>query len=63
MIGCGIGVLLRMFWVLAVLLVRGARNNSEGEEETIFVYTEEVAPPYREIEEKRLSCATDAGEN
>jgi len=62
-LGCGIGVLLRMFWVLAVLLVRGVRNNSEREEETIFVYTEEVAPPYREIEEKRLSCATDAGEN
>ena len=63
MIGCGIGVLLRMFWVLAVLLVRGVLNNPEREEETIFVYTEEVAPPYREIEEKRLSSATNVGEN
>ena len=62
MIGCGIGVLVRMFWVLAVLLVRGVRN-PEHEEETIFVYTEEVAPPYRETEEKRLSGATNAGEN
>jgi hypothetical protein len=60
-IGCGIGVLLRMFWVLALLLVRGVRNNPEREE-TIFVYTEEVAPPYREIEEKRLSGATNVGE-
>lgn len=62
-LGCGIGVLLRMFWVLAMLLVRGVRSNPEREEETMFVYTEEVAPPYREIEEKRLSCATNAGEN
>jgi hypothetical protein len=46
-LGCGIGVLLRMFWVLAVLLVRGVRNNPEHEE-TIFVYAEEVAPLYRE---------------
>jgi hypothetical protein len=65
MIGCGIGVLLRMFWVLAVLLVRGVRNTPECEEEAIFVYTEEVAPPYKEIEEKRPSDTTDVqvGEN
>jgi hypothetical protein len=63
MIGCGIGVLLRMFWVLAVLLVRGVRSNPEREEEAIFVYTEEVVPPYREVEEKRLSYSTNAGEN
>jgi hypothetical protein len=63
MIGCGIGVLLRMFWVLAVLLVRGVRSNPEREEEAILVYTEEVAPPYIEIDEKRLSRATNAGEN
>ena len=63
MIGCWIGVLLRMFWVLAVLLVRGVRSNPKREEETIFVYTEEVAPLYREIEEKRLSGATNVGGN
>ena len=63
MIGCGIGVLLRMFWVLAVLLARGVRSNPEREDEAIFVYTEELAPPYSETEEKRPSCATNAGEN
>jgi len=49
-----------MSWVLAVLLVRGVRNNPEREE-TIFMYTEDVAPLYREIEEKRLSGATNVG--
>ncbi|KAI0284520.1 hypothetical protein BC826DRAFT_1055813 [Russula brevipes] len=53
-LGCGIGVLLRMFWVLAVLLARGGRSTPEREEETILVYAEEVAPPYEEGEEKRL---------
>ncbi|KAI9508603.1 hypothetical protein F5148DRAFT_1194629 [Russula earlei] len=47
-LGCGIGVLLRMFWVLAVLLARSVRTTPEREEETIFVYAEEVAPPYGE---------------
>jgi len=63
-LGCGIGVLLRMFWVSAVLLVRGVRNNPEraSEEGTIFVYTEDPPPPYREIEEKRLFGATNVGE-
>jgi hypothetical protein len=61
MIGCGIGVLLRMFWVLAVLLVRSIRSTPEHEE-TIFVFSEEVAPPYREIEEKP-SDAINVGEN
>jgi hypothetical protein len=61
-LGCGIGVLLRMFWVLTVLLARSIRNTPEHEEETIFVFSEEVAPPYREIEEKP-SDATNVGEN
>ena len=43
--------------------LHGVRNNPECEEETIFVYTKEVAPPYREIEEKRLSGATHVEEN
>jgi hypothetical protein len=51
-----------MFWVLTVLLVRSIRNTPHHEEETIFVFAEE-APPYRDIEEKRPSDATIAGEN
>jgi hypothetical protein len=52
MVGCGIGVLLRMFWVMAVLLVRGTRGEPEHEE-TIFVCAEEVVPIYSEIDEKK----------
>ena len=52
-----------MFWVLAVLLMRGIRNTPQREEETIFVFAEEAAPPYRDIKEKRSSDATIAGEN
>jgi len=62
-LGCGIGVLLRMFWVLAVLLVRGVHSPPDHEEETVFVFAEEVAPPYREFEEKKLSDAKNAGED
>ena len=52
MVGCGIGVLLRMVWVLVVLLARGVRGAPEREE-TIFLCAEEVAPPYSRIDEKR----------
>jgi hypothetical protein len=62
MTGCGIGVLLRMFWVLAVLLVRTFRG-TPSPEETIFVYTEEVAPLYREIDEKNSAGVIDVEEN
>jgi len=50
-----------MFWVMAVLLTRGIRRDPEHEE-TILVYAEEVAPAYREIEEK-VSNSTGVGEN
>jgi hypothetical protein len=51
MVGCGIGVLLRMFWVLSVLLVHG--NHSEPEhEETILMCTKEFVPLYAEIDKK-----------
>jgi hypothetical protein len=60
--GCGIGVLLRMFWVLAVLLVRAFRG-TPAPEEMIFVYTEEIAPPYRENDEKRAASVIDVEEN
>jgi hypothetical protein len=62
MVGCGIGVLIRMVWVLTVLLVRGARGTPEREE-TILVCAEEVVPFYTEIEEKQVSHATSKGEN
>ncbi|KAF8882665.1 hypothetical protein BD779DRAFT_1542014 [Infundibulicybe gibba] len=39
-LGCGIGVILRMFWVLAVLLVRGVRGEPES---TGYVILEEDA--------------------
>jgi hypothetical protein len=52
MVGCGIGVLLRMVWVLAVLLVRGVRGTPEREE-TIFLCAEEVLPPYMGTDEKK----------
>jgi hypothetical protein len=31
MVGCGVGMLLRMFWVMAILLVRGTRGRESGE--------------------------------
>ncbi len=65
-VGCGIGVLLRMFWVLTVLLVRALRSGPvrEPEEETtIFVYAEEVAPPYGAIDEKKASDVVPVVEN
>ena len=52
MVGCGIGVLLRMVWVLTVLLVRGVRGTPEHEE-TIFLCAEEVVPPYTGVDEKK----------
>ncbi|KAF8468000.1 hypothetical protein DFH94DRAFT_777826 [Russula ochroleuca] len=58
-LGCGIGVLLRMVWVLAVLLVRGARGSPEREE-TLLVYAEEIVPLYTETDEKKF---TNNGEN
>jgi len=57
-LGCGLGVLLRMFWVLAVLLTRSVHRDPEHEG-TILVYAEEVAPAYREIAEK----VSNIGEN
>jgi len=61
-LGCGIGVLLRMVWVMAVLLVRGARGTPEREE-TLLVCAEEVVPIYTEMDEKQLSNAANKGEN
>jgi hypothetical protein len=56
-VGCGIGVLVRMFFVLTVLFARAFRGNaiSEPEEETtILVYAQEVAPPYEVSDEKKV---------
>jgi hypothetical protein len=67
LVGCGIGVLVRMFFVLTVLLVRALRGSPVPEPEdetTIFVYAEEIAPPYvtsyEVIDEKK---ALDVVEN
>jgi hypothetical protein len=57
MIGCGIGVLLRMVWVLAVLLVRGTRGTPEREE-AVLVCADDVVPVYTEVEEKQISLTT-----
>jgi len=65
-LGCGIGVLVRMFFVLTVLFVRALRGNSllEPEEETtILVYAQEVAPPYEVIDEKGAPDAEPVVEN
>ena len=60
-VGCGIGVLVRMIFVLTVLFVRALRGNvAEPEETTILVYAEEIAPPYEVVDEKK---APDAVEN
>lgn len=56
MVGCGIGVLVRMFFVLTLLLVRTLRGNpapDTEEETTIFVYAGDIAPPYEAIDEKK----------
>ena len=50
-VGCGIGMLL-MFWVMAMLLIRGTRIEHEHEG-SILVCTEEVVPIYSEIDEKK----------
>lgn len=60
-IGCGLGVLMRMFWVLAVVavrFVRGGRNDEEVEYREILLVTDAedviVAPPHYEyVDEKR----------
>ena len=52
MVGCGIGVLLLMFWAMAVLLVRGTRGKPEHEE-TILMCAEEVVPIYSDIDKKK----------
>lgn len=55
-------MLLRMFWVLAVLIVRTFRSTPALEEDMIFVYAEEVAPPYMENDEKKATVV-DIEEN
>jgi len=45
-LGCGIGVLLRLFWVMGVLIVRSVRGDVE-EREVLYIEEEEflLAPP------------------
>ena len=51
MVGCGIGVLLRIFWVMSVLLIHSNHSKPEHEE-TILMCTKEVVPLYTEIDKK-----------
>lgn len=60
-LGCGIGVLLRMFWVLAVLVVRTVRGTNDTAStdnlvfhEVIFTDAEDlvVPPPNYTLDEK-----------
>ncbi|KAF7980369.1 hypothetical protein HWV62_38827 [Athelia sp. TMB] len=58
-VGCGLGVLLRMLWVLSVVFVRalkGGNNDEETEYREIVLITEEqvvLAPPqYEYVDEK-----------
>ena len=58
-LGCGIGVLLRMFWVLAIIAYRVVkrRSSDEDDEYTHIVMFEEVeeapaAPPSYPVDEK-----------
>ncbi|KAF8530387.1 hypothetical protein BU17DRAFT_11671, partial [Hysterangium stoloniferum] len=48
-LGCGIGVLLRIVWVLAVLAVRSVRGKKQADEfladEVIFEEQEHLLPP------------------
>ncbi|KAF8491023.1 hypothetical protein JB92DRAFT_3128572 [Gautieria morchelliformis] len=48
-LGCGIGVLVRMFWVLAVIAIRSIRGKKQEEEflgdEVIFEEDEHLLPP------------------
>ncbi|KAI0311582.1 hypothetical protein OF83DRAFT_1177423 [Amylostereum chailletii] len=72
-LGCGIGVLLRMFWVLSLLVFRAVKGSTgpdarEYEEIAVFyaprvhVDAEElfVAPP--EYTDEKVALAQDAGE-
>jgi hypothetical protein len=61
MTGCGIGVLLRMSWVLTVLVMRALRG-TPAPEEMIFVYSEEVSPPYQENDEKKSASVVNIEE-
>jgi hypothetical protein len=51
----GLVFLVGMFFVLTVLLVRALRGSPvpEPEDVSIFVYAEEIAPPYEVIDEKK----------
>lgn len=48
--GCGIGVLLRMFWVFFVLIFRGIReessNTADAEYTLVLAHVDETLPKY-----------------
>ncbi|KAF8587992.1 hypothetical protein K439DRAFT_716941 [Ramaria rubella] len=55
-LGCGIGVLIRMFWVLAVLAIRSVKGKKQEEEflgdEVLYEEEEHLLPPQYVVEEK-----------
>jgi hypothetical protein len=64
-LGCGIGVLLRMFWVLAVVSYRAIKcTNDDDNEYTEIVFVEEVeelpAPAYTASDEKAEIATPEA---
>lgn len=67
--GCGIGVLLRMFWVMAILVGRSFRGRTNSEDEDvqhILVFerdAEEIAPPRYTDEKAALPAPEAAKEN
>ncbi|KXN85846.1 hypothetical protein AN958_10790 [Leucoagaricus sp. SymC.cos] len=70
-LGCGIGVLLRMFWVLTVIAYRstcGARDDEYTQVAVIeeYIDAEEIAvppPTYTTVDEKEQIKVKDAAEN
>ncbi|KAI0041462.1 hypothetical protein FA95DRAFT_1576341 [Auriscalpium vulgare] len=69
-LGCGIGVLLRMFYVLAVVLVRAVRGRSlRGEEDdfdhveyegVLFIDAEEIVVPPPQYTDEKVAAAEES---
>ncbi|KIP06995.1 hypothetical protein PHLGIDRAFT_30239 [Phlebiopsis gigantea 11061_1 CR5-6] len=65
-LGCGIGVLLRMFWVMTIVVFRafrGRRSNDEADVHDVLVFEADaediLVPPPQYTDEKVALIATD----
>ncbi|PCH35947.1 hypothetical protein WOLCODRAFT_28229 [Wolfiporia cocos MD-104 SS10] len=60
-LGCGIGVLLRMMWVLGIVMVRAiSGRRSEDAAETVFdLDAEEILVPPPQYTDEKVAIATD----